>query len=180
MADSQRVNITVPEAMYVEWKDAVDEGVASSISELVRTSVNRSLDGNLGGSQVAQEGGDGLQSDEAMGYLERMDSTLSDVHERVERIEEEERSTSQTTGVDLQEVVARILPEVALPPTASQAAIEEEAVRPDGPVTAEELAGRIDGEYAEVLDALIKAQPGYPSMASFEADDGTTYWWREG
>lgn len=179
MADSQRVNITVPEAMYGEWKEAVDEGVASSISELVRTSVNRSLDGNLGGSQVAQEAGDGLQSDEAMGYLQRMDSTLSDVHERLERLEEEERSASPTTGVDLQKVVARILPEVAFDPRGSQEAVEEEAARPDGPVTAQELADRIDGEYAQVLDALNKVEPREPPITFFEADDGTTFWWRE-
>lgn len=179
MADSQRVNITVPESMYAEWKEAVDEGVASSISELVRTSVNRSLDGNLGGSQVAQEAGDGLQSDEAMSYLQRMDSTLSDVQERIERLEEEERSASPTTGVDLQKVVARILPEVPVGPSVGQEVIEEEAAKPGGPVTAEELADRIDGEYAQVLDALTKVEPREPAIVSLEANDGTSYWWRE-
>jgi metal-responsive CopG/Arc/MetJ family transcriptional regulator len=181
MADSQRVNITVPEAMYEEWKQAVEqEGVASSISELVRVSVNRNLDDALRDrAERSQEAREGSPLEGVLSYLQRMDSSLSDVQERLERLESEARTGSQSEGVNLQKVLHNHLPRFPLPPDVSQEVIihhhESGDIR-----TAKDLAQQIDADYVEVIDALIKVEPRDPDVVSTKVGDGTTYWWREG
>jgi Arc/MetJ-type ribon-helix-helix transcriptional regulator len=182
MGTSKRLNVTVPEEMAEDWKQAVEEeAVAQSVSELIRTSVSLRLDGHLAGSQDSQQAQDGAQSmasEEILRYLEQMDGALDSIHERLSRLEEESRASSEAGGVDLQKVVARLLPEVPLSPTVKEQAVID-YYNSGKLVTAEDLAQRIDAGIDEMLNALINAEERHPDIVSRTVSDGTIYFWRE-
>lgn len=174
MADSQRVNITVPKPMYEEWKEAVDDkAVASSISELVRNSVNRNLDGNLGAS-VSPESVTAGPSDEMMGLLEGMDSTLERVESGIERVESESRTTNLPEGVAWQDLALQVIPK----PEISDGR-EPAATVPETGISSEELADTLhcSEEAASSLLERLARQEGLRSATG--GPDTTTYYWRD-
>lgn len=171
MAQSKRLNVTVEEPMYNRWKEAVEEEqIAASLAELVRTSVNRHIKGTL---EYTDQQPESAAPDKVIGYLQRMDGTLSDVEERLERVESEVRTSSEADGADLQKVAFELLPVEALPDDAKC-----EAVEASDAVTAEHIAKRIDASEGEVLEALVALKPRDPEVCSADCG-GTIYWWRE-
>ncbi|MFC6721772.1 hypothetical protein [Halobacteriaceae bacterium SHR40] len=175
MADSKRLNITVPESTYEDWFRAVeDEAVAQSVSELIRTSVNRELEGHHNPTRSTQQGAHAVQSEDVQRALNSIQSSLEDVEERMRRIEEQSRVSSESETVNLQKVVLRLLPEVAVPP--KENLVRERA---EDLLTAGAVANQIDGNPEEVLNALIAVSENHPQVATHTTSDGTAYFWRE-
>jgi len=134
------------------------------------------LDGNLSaGSQTTQTPEQTAPSDEVLSSLNGLESGLTDVQQRLERIESQQRTEALPEGIDWRNLVLETLPTTDDAETTQNPSPEEYGI------TAEEYSNRlrIDADDAESLLERVQAQTGMLRSAT-GGPDGTTYWWRDG
>jgi hypothetical protein len=114
MGKTELVNLYVEPSTKEEWTEYVDESdSATSVSHLIRKSVNRQIAGqyNPSGSTDASGSGTAELSDDIVTQLDRIEESIGDLTTRVRSIEE----TPDESEYELQRSILGILPTLPHP-----------------------------------------------------------------
>ena len=132
------------------WQQYVEDNPEpDSLSHMIRLAVERYMDGS--GEQPTSDR-TVQDSGEVLGSLNRIETTLTDMQDRMDALEREQEATE---GYELQRVAYQLLP------TRSE--------EPDG-IGASEIATRIGAQPGQVRDALETLAEKYTAVSKFDVE----------
>jgi hypothetical protein len=162
-----QINFQIGEDEKEEWKGYVEGAPeTSSLSHLIRLSVSEHMAGSDGEDRSDRTQQSPEASGEILEYLNRIETNVSDVGERLDVLERESNPT-----YDLQRAIFHLLPEN------DRSTDDVDGIGVTG------LSFRTGADPDTIRDAIDEVRQGYTGVGSFEVetDDGTrTRYYRRG
>jgi Arc/MetJ-type ribon-helix-helix transcriptional regulator len=170
-SDKPRLSLVVEE----ELKEQIDSKTGKNeeyrtMAELVRTSVQRELDGHHRRESQPTEGSMDLSP--VLERFDRLETTLEEIDQRLMALESGSRASGPE--FDIQRAIFEILPQELTPPR-----LPVEDIRSENFPSTEKVAKKVGASFEDVESALRKLEDNATVVSKRDTEAGTTYWWRE-